>query len=616
MRTCALLLVLLSASPYARAACVTAASAWTNTPLPAQTAPFTATFTAVPSAARIDGVAGLAATTASDWSRLAAIVRFNTSGQIDARNAGAYAAVTSVPYAAGASYKFRLTVNPSTKRYNVYVTPPGSAERTLAYDYAFRTEQASVSSLAYWAAKADGGSLQVCDFAVAGATAGTGTTTAPATGCKNGSTAWQNTSITPQLAAFTATYEVTPGAARLDGVTGLSQGAAADFTKLAAVVRFNNAGTIDARNGGAYAAASSTPYTAGLKYRIRVHADPVSKRYHAWAAPPGSSERKIAENYAFRTEQNAVTRLDNWAVRSDGGALQVCGFGTAPAGPITATAPAPAPVPAGGDKWGIKQLYPSAAGGKNWVSKWDNGSPRSFRGVDPLDPWFDANHGDASYSVDGQGLFKITGPVPRMYVHDPTNNVASSWRNVEITLYAMRVADAGTAWGGIVCLGRTNHGTTGSETSNLCDTRGLGARMRYDGKVDFEKETSHPISQVAASKSYWSGSLPRNQWLGYKHVIYDLPDGNVKQELWLDESDGASGGAWKKINEFTDTGSNFGTAGRACKSGVAPGLRLTNSDSRPGSESGKPNITVYCRSDDVGANGLIYKKMSVREIAP
>ena len=37
----------------------------------------------------------------------------------------------------------------------------------------------------------------------------------------------------------------------MDGVTGLSQVQAAAYTDLAAIVRFNNTGTIDARNGSA-----------------------------------------------------------------------------------------------------------------------------------------------------------------------------------------------------------------------------------------------------------------------------------------------------------------------------------------------------------------------------
>lgn len=263
------------------------------------------------------------------------------------------------------------------------------------------------------------------------------------------------------------------------------------------------------------------------------------------------------------------------------------------------------------DRLGVARIYPTVSGGTEWFSSWANGVPRTFGwGDDPQDSWFHGK-GDAAYKIDGAGSLLVSGAVPRLYVYDPAQ--VKSWRGVEMTVYAKRVSDSGTPWGGIVGAARTNHL---AETTNPCDTRGSLSRFRYDGHIDFEKETSHPASTAVQNKAYFPGGLPYDRWIGWKFAVYDLPNGDVKLESWMDLSDGAGGGAWVKVNELQDNGRNFGVGGAACKAGVDPALRLRSGDSRKGSETKKPNLAVYWRSDNVGADGLIYKKMSVREINP
>lgn len=259
------------------------------------------------------------------------------------------------------------------------------------------------------------------------------------------------------------------------------------------------------------------------------------------------------------------------------------------------------------DPFGIRFLQPTLPLGTYWKARWD--TPRAFDGVDPEDPWFDSDHGTATYRVRNGKLF-ISGKVPRMYVHDP--RMRRQWRDVEVTMYVKRVADDGVSYAGMTAVARSNHLDTASGTRR-CDTRGIGARLRYDGHADFEKETAFPINEATHNVEVFPHGMPYRTWIGFKYLVFDRPDG-VHLELRMDLTDGRDGGDWKQVASMVDDGHVLGSV--PCAPGIDPKLPLTNAPARVGSETGLPNLTVYFRSDGVHRDGLVYKWGSIREIAP
>jgi hypothetical protein len=146
--------------------CSVSSTNWVNSSLPLpETGTFRVAFDATPSSAGVDGVIGLSAGPASDYTNLAAMVRFNSTGTIDARNGAAYTAATAIPYAAATTYHFILNVNTTTHTYDAYVVV-GGTQLVIGSQLAFRIEQAAVSSLSNIAAVTSQGSQSVCNVAV------------------------------------------------------------------------------------------------------------------------------------------------------------------------------------------------------------------------------------------------------------------------------------------------------------------------------------------------------------------------------------------------------------------------------------------------------------------
>src|SRR5205823_11617679 len=120
---------------------------------------------------------------------------------------------------------------------------------------------------------------------------------------------------------------------------GLSNGSAAAYTDLAGIVAFQQTGLIEGRNGGAYGAAATIPYSAGTTYHFRLDVNIPSHTYDIYVTPAGATEQLVGKAFAFRTEQAAVSVLNNLGVDANVGSATVCNPGAS-----AWTPPARAPV--------------------------------------------------------------------------------------------------------------------------------------------------------------------------------------------------------------------------------------------------------------------------------
>jgi hypothetical protein len=316
---------------------VTATNLWGNYGVAPQTGTFNATFSTTPSSNSIDTVLGFSSGVADWWDDLAAYIRFNPQGQIDARNGNTFSAVNVLNYTAGVSYLVEMEVNVVTRRFRAVVTPSGGAPVVIANNYAFLTEQSATTRIANFACLAwTGGTQTVSQLVV------------PALGTVTASNVWGNHAIAPQRTSLVGTFRTTPGSNAMDAVIGFSSSAADFWDDMAAYVRFNPQGRIDARNGNGFAAATVLNYTAGVSYTVTIEIDLINRHYWAAVTPAGGAAVLIANNYAFNTPQSTVIELSNfgWLAWS-GGTQTVAGLVVSEYGALTAT-----------NVWGNRGLTP------------------------------------------------------------------------------------------------------------------------------------------------------------------------------------------------------------------------------------------------------------------
>ena len=277
----------------------------------------------------------------------------------------------------------------------------------------------------------------------------------------------------------------------------------------------------------------------------------------------------------------------------------------------------------GTDPFGVRGLYPTAWGGREWYLPSNADVPNA--------EW----QPGTAVSALGGGVFHVTN-APRMMVVSPTGK--AWWRNVEMTTYVRErgtntfypdqvphwtmfargeqhnndfisatkinagvLAPAGTAtWPGYPFAGATS-------LDHACLASCYHGLFYPTGKVLFEKEITHTEGYSGAYGQTTVPNLvsPLNRWVGLKYVVRnEAGNTKVKTEMWIDAN---ATGNWVKASEAEDA-SNW----------YAGTTTLNGCGATPFNYKQNQVVTwagpwASFRSDDLDYD---FKWLSVREVAP
>jgi hypothetical protein len=148
--------------------------------------------------------------------------------------------------------------------------------------------------------------------------------TAASPSCLSSNGSWANQFLSAtETGSFRVVYDATPSATKMDAVSGFSYGFANEYTDLAAAVRLNLNGSIDARNGSTFSAANFIPYTKGVTYHFIFDVNVAAHSYNIYVVV-GSTQKTVGSNFKFRTEQSADKYLNSVGALSATGSLSLC----------------------------------------------------------------------------------------------------------------------------------------------------------------------------------------------------------------------------------------------------------------------------------------------------
>ena len=214
------------------------------------------------------------------------------------------------------------------------------------------------------------------------------------------------------------------------------------------------------------------------------------------------------------------------------------------------------------DIFEIKKIYPTKKNGFEWfMNDYDPESDPYLHNYKSIVRNEDGSYsiGERSrmgvYSKDGIGYpkgnmetYNFTELSKKGYWYKPTD-----WKNVEITGEYLYKKGEGP---GITHYARSEDH---SLINNGCGGSSYKLKIHFDGTSSISKEQTHPKPWKIQMNKGPVGKLDKD-WFGFKGIMYNLPDGTVKLENWLDPF---LNNTWIKIAEYQDKG-GWGKDGKKC----------------------------------------------------
>jgi hypothetical protein len=246
----------------------------------------------------------------------------------------------------------------------------------------------------------------------------------------------------------------------------------------------------------------------------------------------------------------------------------------------------------GYDKFGIREIYPTKENGREWYVNMQN----------PKD--------DENFSVtfnpnitrQEDGSWRISTPVVRMNVKTPEGE--TNWKNVEMTGYAKIVSVIQNSSNKVIENDLTWYARGGKHNPEIpCEATAYMGGLYDNGKVGWKKELWFVGGYTDEKQSNKVTSSLIDRWIGWKVIIYNINNNEVKLESYLDNT---NTNYWIKVTDLVDDGgwyakmpdSNFYDADCSKDKDFI----ITNSGS-----------TATFRSDNLIWD---FKNLSIREIEP